>query len=119
MSVLRTNGPLFFFCFFCFFFCFFFFVVVFFVVVLFSFFFPQSGKASDEYTQSECVARKPLFRISDQVPHKLALYSLGKRLEACNFRFKKKRDCTICVAKTKLLISCAVTAQLISSFVFG
>ena len=27
-------------------------------------------------------------------------------------------DCTICVAKTKALISCAVTAQLICVFVF-
>ena len=26
-----------------------------------------------------------------------------------------RRDCTICVAKTKTLISCAVTAQLISA----
>ena len=30
-----------------------------------------------------------------------------------------KRDCTICVAKTKALISCAVTAQLICAFVFA
>ena len=28
-------------------------------------------------------------------------------------------DCTICVAKTKVLISCAVTAQLICVFVFA
>ena len=27
-----------------------------------------------------------------------------------NFGYKKKRNCTICVAKTKALISCAVTA---------
>ena len=32
---------------------------------------------------------------------------------------KKKRDCTICVAKTKGLISCAVPAQLICAFVFA
>ena len=31
----------------------------------------------------------------------------------------KKRDCTIRVAKTKALISCAVTAQLICAFVFA
>ena len=31
----------------------------------------------------------------------------------------KKRDCTLCVAKTKALISCAVTAQLICAFVFA
>ena len=47
------------------------------------------------------------------------LYSYKSRLEALNFRFKKKRDCTICVAKTKTLISCAVTAQLICVFVFA
>ena len=31
----------------------------------------------------------------------------------------KKRDCTICVVKTKGLISCANTAQLICAFVFA
>ena len=31
----------------------------------------------------------------------------------------KKRDCTICVAKTKALISFAVTAKLIYAFVFA
>ena len=36
-----------------------------------------------------------------------------------NFGFKKKKDCTIRVAKTKALISCAVTAQLICGFVFA
>ena len=30
-----------------------------------------------------------------------------------------KKDCTICAAKTKVLISCAVTAQLICGFVFA
>ena len=46
------------------------------------------------------------------------LYSLRSRLEARNFRFKKKRNGTIHVAKIKMLISCAVTAQLICVFVF-
>ena len=41
------------------------------------------------------------------------------RLEAQNFGFMKKRDCTIRAAKTKGLISCAVTAQLICAFVFA
>ena len=45
------------------------------------------------------------------------LYSHRSRLEAWNFRFKKKRDYTICEAKTKSLINCAVTAQLICGFV--
>ena len=40
-------------------------------------------------------------------------------LEACNFGFRKKRDCTIRVAKTKALISFAVTAKLICLFVFA
>ena len=40
-------------------------------------------------------------------------------LEAPYFGFKKKRNCTICVAKTQALISCAVTAQLICGFVFA
>ena len=44
------------------------------------------------------------------------LYSYRSRLEASPFGLKK-RDCTICVAKIKTLISCAVTAQLICAFV--
>ena len=66
--------------------------------------------------------RKPGFEISDQVAPGLTqtgMYSLGERLDAWNFGFKKKRDCTIFVAKTKALISCAVTAQLIYAFVFA
>ena len=35
------------------------------------------------------------------------------------FRFRKKRDFTICVLKTKGLISCGVTMQLIWAFVFA
>ena len=35
------------------------------------------------------------------------------------FGFRKQRDCTIYEAKTKALISCAVTAQLICVFVFA
>ena len=38
--------------------------------------------------------------------------------EARNFGFRKKKDSTIYVAKTKALISCAVIAQLICGFVF-
>ena len=34
-------------------------------------------------------------------------------------KFRKKRDCTIYVAKSKALISCAVTSQLILVFVFA
>ena len=38
---------------------------------------------------------------------------------ACNFGFKKDTDCSMCVAKSKMLISFAVTAQLICIFVFA
>ena len=41
------------------------------------------------------------------------------RKQARNFGFKKKRKCTKRVAKTKALISFAVTAKLICAFVFA
>ena len=47
------------------------------------------------------------------------LYSYRRWLEAWNFGFRKKRDCTIRVAKTMALISFAVTAKLICVFVFA
>ena len=40
------------------------------------------------------------------------------KLQPGNFRFMKQRNCTFYVAKTKALISCAVTVQLICIFVF-
>ena len=51
--------------------------------------------------------RKLVFRVSDQVRHKPACTE--KKLKAWNFGFKKKRDCSVRVAKTKALISCAVS----------
>ena len=47
------------------------------------------------------------------------LYSHRRWLDAYNFRFILKRDCTINVAKRKVLISCGVTAQLICAFVYA
>ena len=44
-------------------------------------------------------------------------YSHRRWIEA--FGLRKKRDCTIDVAKTKALISCAVTEQLTCVFVFA
>ena len=41
------------------------------------------------------------------------------RLKAWNFGFKKKRNGTILVAKTKALISFAVTAKLICAFLYA
>ena len=51
---------------------------------------------------------------SDQVRHKPAC-----TVTAGNFRFKKKRHCTIRGVKAKVLVSCAVTAQLICTFGFA
>ena len=44
------------------------------------------------------------------------LYNHTRWLEALNFVFRKKTDCTIYVAKKKALISFAVTAKLICVF---
>ena len=43
----------------------------------------------------------------------------SRQLKAWNFGFKKKRNCTFRVAKTKALISFVVTAKLICIFVFA
>ena len=48
-------------------------------------------------------------------PTQTGLYSHRRWLETRNFGFGKQRDCTIRVAKTKALISFAVTAKLIAS----
>ena len=47
------------------------------------------------------------------------LYKHRRWLEAGNFRFRKKRNGTIRVVKTKVLISFTVTAKLICAFVFA
>ena len=52
-------------------------------------------------------------------PTQTNLYSHRSRLEAGHFGFKPNRNCAIRVAKTKALISCAVTKQLICGFVFA
>ena len=48
---------------------------------------------------------------SDQVWHKPGCTATGRLLEAWNFLFRKKRYCTTQVAKTKALISFAVTGS--------
>ena len=60
--------------------------------------------------------RKPVFGVSDQVRQKPDWIV---RVEASNFGFRKKRGFTIGVAKTKALVSFAVTAKLICVFVFA
>ena len=54
-----------------------------------------------------------------QGPTQLSLYKHRRWLESGNFGFRKKRNSTIRVAKTKALISFAVTAKLICVFVFA
>ena len=65
------------------------------------------------------VVRKPVFEVFDQVQQLTGLYNRIRWLEAWNFVFRKSRDFTICVGKTKALISFAVTAKLICVFVFA
>ena len=62
------------------------------------------------------VARKLVFGVltgSDTNGH----VDPYKKAESLKFRFKKK-DCSIFVAKPKMLTSCSVTAQLICDFTF-
>ena len=57
----------------------------------------------------------PCFRPG---PTQTRLYNNSRWLEACNFGFRNWRDCTIYVAKTKALISCAVMSRVMSKPVF-
>ena len=59
------------------------------------------------------------FITSGQGLTQTRLYCHRSKLEAWNLWFRKKRNCTISVAKTKALISITVTAQLICAFVFA
>ena len=52
-------------------------------------------------------------------PTQTGLRNYSMRLETWNFRFRKYMGCTLRVAKTKTLISFAVTAKLICVFVFA
>ena len=52
-------------------------------------------------------------------PTVIELYKHKRWLQAGNFRFRKKSNCTIRVAKIKLLISFAVTVKLICAFVLA
>ena len=54
--------------------------------------------------------RKPVFGVSDHVQPGWTARDLG---------FRKKRACNIFKAKTKALIKCVVTAQLICIFSFS
>ena len=58
--------------------------------------------------------RNPVIRVSDRVYTTRAVQPQKLRLE--NLKYWNKRGCNISVAKTKKLISCTVTAQLICAF---
>ena len=62
--------------------------------------------------------RKLVFRVYDLVQHKPGCAGTedGERIEIL---YLGRRDCTSCVAKTKALISLAVTAKVISASVFA
>ena len=64
--------------------------------------------------------RKPVFGASEQAPHKPGCAIMEDGPEASlKFVFRKQRDCTICVAKTKARTSLAVTAKLTCVPVFA
>ena len=70
-------------------------------------------------TQHEPRCEKTGLRSFRPGPTQTGLYIHRTWLDACNVGFRKKRDCSICVAKTKALISFTVTAKLIFVFVFA
>ena len=74
----------------------------------------QTNKALNH--MSLCV-RKPTIWVRPGSTQ-TGLYSHRRWHEAGNFGLRKK-NCTICVVKTKALISLVVTAKLICAFVFA
>ena len=69
---------------------------------------------TENATNMSLCVRKTTICISNHVRHKHRRW-----LEAGNFGFRKKRNCTIRVVKTKALISFRATAKLICAFVFA
>ena len=65
------------------------------------------------------VERKPLFGISSNIRHKPGCTNNEDGVRLDFSVVMKKCDCTFHVAKTKMLISCLVTAQLICAFDFA
>ena len=63
------------------------------------------------------IARNPVFGVSNPVATQTAVQP-QKMPRGLNFGFRNKRDWAIYVAKTRALISCAITAHLICTFVF-
>ena len=68
--------------------------------------------------QMSRVARKPVFRVSDQVSHKPGC-TITEDARGLKFRIKEVEGLHYLCSKTMALISCAVTAQLSCVFVFA
>ena len=78
------------------------------------------------FVQHQCeiskLSYKPLHKKTNNLGIRLVPTQSQKQdrsFKPYNFGFTKKRGCTIHAVKTKALISCAVTAQLICAFVFA
>ena len=66
-----------------------------------------------------CVTRKLVFGGFRPGLTQIWLYSHRRCLETSNFKSRKQKNSTVYVAKTKALITCTVTTQLICVFVFA
>ena len=73
----------------------------------------QNISFNGELTKMSRVARKPVFGVSNEVRHKPA--SQPQKIAR---DFSKQRDFTTYIVKTKTLISCVATVQLICTFAF-
>ena len=84
----------------------------------------QNRSFDEHYYKIKCVTfsvlihvgRKPVFGLNSKIKRKPGC-SMKMALGLIFFSVtRKKRDCTIDAAKTKMLISCLVTTQLICAF---
>ena len=78
------------------------------------------GNPEDRFSHNEarisCAAGKPLRGFRPGSDTNLGVWPQEM---ARSLKYWKQRDCSIYVAKMNVLISCAVTAQLILAFVFA
>ena len=76
-------------------------------------------EGEEVYSSYEPRCEKTCLRGFRLGPTQTGLYSHRRWLEVWHFVYRKKRDFTTCVAKTKALISFAVTVKLIYVLVFA
>ena len=70
-------------------------------------------------TNTTEINNEPMREVANDSGSDQVRYKPQKQARSLKFQFKKKRDCTIYVTKTKGLISFAVTAKLVCTFVFA